>query len=83
MAAFDFRTFVGEELSTDVVMPSSPPMWFGGYEQSVGGEGSLWQDYMVDGGGVGDGSEGGGVQEGGTEGVGMVVDEGGRAGVEF
>lgn len=45
---FDFSQFDSQDLlSTDVPMPSSPPAWFGVYEDPVeNGAGSLWGDYQ-------------------------------------
>ena len=45
---FDFSQFDSQDrLSTDVPMPSSPPAWFGVYEDPVEqGNGSLWGDFQ-------------------------------------
>ena len=44
---FDFSQFDSQDLlSTDVPMPSSPPAWFGVYEDPIEKEtGSLWEDF--------------------------------------
>ena len=44
---FDFSQFDSQDLlSTDVPMPSSPPAWFGVYEDPVEhGQSSVWADY--------------------------------------
>ena len=43
---FDFTQFdSGDFLSTDAPMPSSPPSWFGVYEDPVEQENSLWGDF--------------------------------------
>ncbi len=44
---FDFSQFDSQDLlSTDVPMPSSPPAWFGVYEDPIEkGTGSLWEDF--------------------------------------
>lgn len=46
---FDFSGFDSQDLlSTDVPMPSSPPVWFGVYEDPIEhGAGSLWGDYVL------------------------------------
>lgn len=46
---FDFSHFDSQDLlSTDVAMPSSPPAWFGVYEDPVEhGAESLWGDYQL------------------------------------
>lgn len=46
---FDFSQFDSQDLlSTDVPMPSSPPVWFGVYEDPIEhGAGSLWGDYVL------------------------------------
>lgn len=46
MDDFDFSAFDSQDLiSTDVPMPSSPPAWFGVYEDAdVGLDGGLWGD---------------------------------------
>lgn len=46
---FDFSHFDSQDLvSTDVPMPSSPPAWFGVFEDSdEHGQGSLWGDCQV------------------------------------
>lgn len=46
---FDFSQFDSQDLlSIDVPMPSSPPAWFGVYEDPVeNGAGSLWGDYQL------------------------------------
>lgn len=48
---FDFSQFDSQDLvSTDVPMPSSPPAWFGVYEDSIeNGDVSLWGDYQLPG----------------------------------
>lgn len=44
---FDFSNFDPQELlSTDVPMPSSPPAWFGVYEDPIEQECGLWSDYQ-------------------------------------
>ena len=83
---FDFSQFDPQDLlSTDVPMPSSPPAWFGVYEDPIEHRaGSLWGDYTlpnsastppnIEG-------EGNGVQRPKTPG--LIVDENGRARVDF
>ena len=46
---FDFSQFDSQDLlSTDVPMPSSPPAWFGVYEDPIEKEtGSLWEDFTL------------------------------------
>ena len=83
---FDFSQFDSQDLlSTDVPMPSSPPVWFGVYEDPIEhGAGSLWGDYTLpnsastppDNEGEGDGNQG-------PKTPGLVVDENGRARVDF
>jgi hypothetical protein len=45
---FDFSQFDSQDLlSTDVPMPSSPPAWFGVYEDPVEqGDDSMWVDFQ-------------------------------------
>ena len=46
---FDFSQFDPDDvLSTDVPMPSSPPAWFGVYEDPIEqGAGSLWEGFTL------------------------------------
>ena len=79
---FDFSQFDSQDLlSTDVPMPSSPPAWFGVYEDSIENEtGSLWGTYQLPGssprslGDVADGTT--------PKTPGLVVDENGTATVD-
>ena len=83
---FDFSQFDSQDfLSTDVPMPSSPPAWFGVYEDPrEHGAGSLWGDYALpnsistppD-----DEEEVRGAKQSRTPG--LVVDETGRARIDF
>ena len=44
---FDFSNFDPQDLlSTDMLMPSSPPAWFGVYEDPVDQGTGLWSDYQ-------------------------------------
>ena len=83
---FDFSQFDSQDLlSTDVPMPSSPPVWFGVYEDPIEhGAESLWGDYALpNSASTPPDNEGeiNGVQRPKTPG--LVVDENGRARVDF
>ena len=83
---FDFSQFDSQDLlSTDVPMPSSPPAWFGVYEDPIeDGAGSLWGDYALP-----NSASTPPDNEGDSNGVqrpqtpGFIVDENGRARVDF
>ena len=83
---FDFSQFDSQDLlSTDVPMPSSPPAWFGVYEDSIEeGAGSLWGDY-----GLPNSASTPPDEEEEVDGAkrpktpGLVVDENGRARIDF
>ena len=83
---FDFSQFDSQDLlSTDVPMPSSPPAWFGVYEDPIDhGAGSLWGDYALPNSAStppDDVEEANGDQRPKTPG--LVVDENGRARIDF
>lgn len=83
---FDFSQFDSQDLlSTDVPMPSSPPAWFGVYEDPIEhGAGSLWGDYALPNSAStppDDRDEVNGAKRPKTPG--LVVDENGRARVDF
>ena len=83
---FDFSQFDSQDLlSTDVPMPSSPPAWFGVYEDPIEHvSGSLWGDYTLPNSAStppDEGEETNGAKPPKTPG--LVVDEDGRARVEF
>lgn len=83
---FDFSQFDSQDLlSTDVPMPSSPPAWFGVYEDPIEhGAESLWGDYGLPNSAStppGDEEEVNGAKRPKTPG--LVVDENGRARIDF
>lgn len=83
---FDFSQFDSQDLlSTDVPMPSSPPAWFGVYEDPIEhGAGSLWGDYSLPNSAStppSDEAEVNGAKRPKTPG--LVVDENGRARINF
>ena len=83
---FDFSHFDSQDLlSTDVPMPSSPPAWFGVYEDPIEhGAGSLWGDYTLPNSAStpsNDEEEGNDAQQQKTPG--LVVDENGKARIDF
>ena len=82
---FDFSQFDSQDLlSTDVPMPSSPPAWFGVYEDPIEqGAGSLWGDYALPSlaSTPPDEDEVNGAKQPKTPG--LVVDENGRARIDF
>lgn len=83
---FDFSQFDSQDLlSTDVPMPSSPPAWFGVYEDPIEhGAGSLWGDYALPNSAStppDDGEEVNTAKRPKTPG--LVVDENGRARIDF
>lgn len=82
---FDFSQFDSQDLlSTDVPMPSSPPAWFGVYEDPMEhGAASLWGDYALPNSASTppDDEEINGAKRSKTPG--LVVDENGRARVDF
>ena len=83
---FDFSQFDSQDLlSTDVPIPSSPPAWFGVYEDPIEhGAESLWGDYALP-----NSASTPSQNEEGIDGVegpktpGLVVDQNGRASVDF
>lgn len=82
---FDFSNFDSQDfLSTDVPMPSSPPVWFGVYEDPIEhGPGSLWGDYhLPNSASAPDEEDDADISEG-PKTSGLVVDENGRASIEF
>ena len=83
---FDFSQFDSQDLlSTDVPMPSSPPAWFGVYEDPTEhGAGSLWGDYALPNSAStppDEEEELNGAKQAKT--TGLVVDENGRARIDF
>ncbi len=83
---FDFSQFDSQDLlSTDVPMPSSPPAWFGVYEDPIEhGAESLWGDYALPNSAStppDDEDEFGNAKRLKTSG--LVVDENGRASIDF
>ena len=83
---FDFSQFESQDLlSTDVPMPSSPPAWFGVYEDPTDhGAGSLWGDYGLPNSAStppDDEDEVDGARQPKTPG--LVVDENGMARIDF
>lgn len=83
---FDFSQFDSQDfLSTDVPVPSSPPAWFGVYEDPIeAGSASLWGDYSLpntvhspDEAGDGDSCEND------SKSPKLVVDENGRTSIDF
>ena len=83
---FDFSQFDSQDLlSTDVPMPSSPPAWFGVYEDPIEhGAGSLWGDFALPNSASTppeDEDEINGTKRPKTPG--LVVDENGRARIDF
>ena len=86
---FDFSQFDSQDLlSTDVPMPSSPPAWFGVYEDPIehgaGCAGSLWGDFALPNSASTppeDEDEINGTKRPKTPG--LVVDENGRARIDF
>ena len=83
--SFDFSQFDSQDLlSTDVPMPSSPPAWFGVYEDPIEHAGSLWGDYTLPDSAStppDNNEEVNGAQ--GLKTPGLVVDENGRARVDY
>ena len=83
---FDFSQFDSQDLlSTDVPMPSSPPAWFGVYEDPIEhGAESLWGDYALPNSAStppDNEGESNGAQRPSTPG--LIVDENGGARVDF
>ena len=82
---FDFSQFDSQDLlSTDVPMPSSPPAWFGVYEDPIEQcAGSLWGDYGLPSSASTppDEEEVHGAKRPKTPG--LIVDENGRARIDF
>ncbi len=80
---FDFSQFDSQDLlSTDVPMPSSPPAWFGVYEDPVEyGTGNLWGDDQLPGSGTTPIDE---VVDGKSPKTpGLIVDENGTATIDM
>lgn len=81
---FDFSHFDSQDLlSTDVPMPSSPPAWFGVYEDSTerGTDSLCWGDYEPPPASTLGNEESEASQDPKTPG--LIVDENGRASIEF
>ena len=83
---FDFSQFDSQDLlSTDIPMPSSPPVWFGVYEDPIEhGAGSLWGDYVLPNSAStppGDEEQVNSAKRSKTPG--LVVDDNGRARIDF
>ena len=80
---FDFSQFDSQDLlSTDIPMPSSPPLWFGVYEDPVEqASDPFWGEYQAEHPGTPDNDNCGG--NGGPKTPGLVVDENGRASIDF
>ena len=82
---FDFSQFDSQDLlSTDVPMPSSPPAWFGVYEDPIEqGAESLWGDYALPNSASTPSDEEDVNDAKQPKTPGLVVDETGRARIDF
>ena len=82
---FDFSQFdTTDFLSTDAPMPSSPPAWFGVYVDPVEQGNGLWSDYQLPAAATPTTKAGAGAGAGKTPKTpGLMVDENGRATIDF